>query len=166
MFRKMRRTGQQLPREEALKILKNGKTGVLAVLGDKGYPYAVPLNYALVGDYIYFHCARDGHKTDALSKNSKVSFCVVEKDTVIPKIFSTDYRSAIAFGQARIVEEDAVKRGALLALVEKYGPAYREEGVREIETEWGRVTIVEIRIEHLTGKEAGKRVKSFCKQEG
>ena len=163
MFRKMRRAGQQLPREEAFEILKNGKTGVLAVLGDEGYPYAVPLNYALVGDC---NCARDGHKTDALGRNSKVSFCVVEKDTVIPQIFSTDYRSAVVFGQARIVEEDAVKRGALLALVEKYGPAYREDGAKEIEAEWGRVTIVEIRIEHLTGKEAGKRVKSFCKQEG
>ncbi len=166
MFRKMRRAGQQLPREEAFEILKNGKTGVLAVLGDEGYPYAVPLNYALVGDCIYFHCARDGHKTDALGRNSKVSFCVVEKDTVIPQIFSTDYRSAVVFGQAQIVEEDAVKRGALLALVEKYGPAYREDGAKEIEAEWSRVTIVEIRIEHLTGKEAGKRVKSFCKQEG
>lgn len=87
MFRKMRRAGQQLPREEAFEILKNGKTGVLAVLGDEGTLYAVPLNYALVGDCIYFHCARDGHKTDALGRNSKVSFCVVEKDTVIPKSF-------------------------------------------------------------------------------
>jgi nitroimidazol reductase NimA-like FMN-containing flavoprotein (pyridoxamine 5'-phosphate oxidase superfamily) len=166
MFRAMRRSGQQLPWEEALEILKNGETGVLAVLGDEGYPYAVPLNYALVEDCLYFHCARDGHKTDAVRKNAKVSFCVVEKDTVVPPIFATDYRSAIVFGRARMVEEDALKRKALLALVEKYGPAHREEGVREMETEWDRVTIVEIRIEHLTGKEASKRVKSFCKQEG
>ena len=45
MFRKMRREKQQLGREETLEILKNGKTAVLALSGDDGYPYAVPVNY-------------------------------------------------------------------------------------------------------------------------
>jgi nitroimidazol reductase NimA-like FMN-containing flavoprotein (pyridoxamine 5'-phosphate oxidase superfamily) len=35
MFREMRRKNQQLSDDEAAKILENGKTGVLAVLGDK-----------------------------------------------------------------------------------------------------------------------------------
>ena len=48
MFRKMRRFRQQLPDEEAIKILENGKTGVLAVNGDDGYPYTVPINYLLI----------------------------------------------------------------------------------------------------------------------
>ena len=164
MFRKMRRNAQELPREEALAVLENGSTGILAVLGDGGYPYTVPLNYALMGGNIYFHCAPEGHKLDAIKKNGKVSFCVVGKDEVIAPIFSTDYRSAIAFGRARVVTEDGLKREALVGLAEKYGPDYMEAGREEIKSTWDRVVIVEIKVEHLTGKEAGKRVKSFMEQ--
>ena len=45
MFRKMRRFKQQLSNDEALEILRNCKSGVLAVSGDGGYPYTVPLNF-------------------------------------------------------------------------------------------------------------------------
>ena len=44
MFREMRLTKQQLPDEEALAILEKGGTGTLALLGDEGYPYSVPIN--------------------------------------------------------------------------------------------------------------------------
>ena len=50
MFRKMRRFKQQLSNDEALKILKNCKSGVLAVSGDDGYPYTVPLNFVYKDD--------------------------------------------------------------------------------------------------------------------
>ena len=42
MFREMRRKKQQIPDNEAIAILENGKTGILAVNGDNGYPYTVP----------------------------------------------------------------------------------------------------------------------------
>lgn len=45
MFREMRRAKQQLSRVETESILKNGTSGVLALSGDEGYPYAVPLSY-------------------------------------------------------------------------------------------------------------------------
>lgn len=130
--------GAAAARKRRFGNLKNGKTGVLAVLGDEGYPYAVPLNYALVGDCIYFHCARDGHKTDALGRNSKVSFCVVEKDTVIPQIFSTDYRSAVVFGQAQIVEGRRCEARGASCPCGEVRPGYREDGAKEIEAEWSR----------------------------
>ena len=44
MFRELRRGRQALPEAESLAILERGSHGVLAVLGDGGYPYAVPLN--------------------------------------------------------------------------------------------------------------------------
>ena len=40
MFRKMRNSRRELPREEAKRILLEGKNGILAVAGDEGYPYA------------------------------------------------------------------------------------------------------------------------------
>ena len=43
MFREMRRKKQALSEEECIDILINEPRGVLAVLGDNEYPYAVPL---------------------------------------------------------------------------------------------------------------------------
>ena len=45
MFREMRRKRQLLPQEQALEILENGTSGVLALSGDGGYPYAGPMSY-------------------------------------------------------------------------------------------------------------------------
>ena len=83
MFRKMRRFNQQISLSESIEILEKGKTGVLAVLGDNGYPYTIPLNYVYSDNKIYFHCAKTGHKISALQNCDKVSFCVVDKDEVV-----------------------------------------------------------------------------------
>ena len=43
---------------------------MLAVNGDDGYPFAIPVNYFYdqEQDKIYFHGAKSGHKVDALKK--------------------------------------------------------------------------------------------------
>lgn len=84
MFREMRRKRQLLSQEDAQKILYQGTFGVLAVSGDDDYPYAVPLSYVYDGQKIYFHSAKSGHKLDSISKNPKVSFCVIDKDQIVP----------------------------------------------------------------------------------
>ena len=70
------------------------------------------------------------------------------------KTFTTYFRSAIIFGKARILTEDNEKKYALECLVEKYSPDYISEGQTEIEREWNRVCVAEIKIEHMTGKAA------------
>lgn len=72
MFRKMRRYRQQLSQEETISILKSGKTAVLGVLGDDGYPYTVPINYVYADGKIYFHGAKSGHKIDAIKRCGRV----------------------------------------------------------------------------------------------
>ena len=84
MFREMRRKRQQLSEEECEVILKRGTSGVLAVSGDDGYPYAVPLSYVYDGGRLFFHCAKSGHKMDAMLRCSKVSFCVIDQDPDCP----------------------------------------------------------------------------------
>ena len=44
MFRPMRRFRQQLSNEECEQILRDATSGVLALQGDDGYPYGVPIN--------------------------------------------------------------------------------------------------------------------------
>ena len=159
MFRSMRRKNQALSDEENIEVLKACSTGVLAVIGDDGYPYTVPLNYIFNNGKLYFHCARDGHKIDSIERDDKVSFCVIAKDKVIPKAFATNFRSVIVFGKARPLTDDNERRIALECLVEKYSPDYPAEGRREIDKDWNAVYVVEINIEHMTGKAALKSIR-------
>ncbi len=160
MFRGMRRKKQLLSQAETIDILKSCTSGVLAVTGDDGYPYAVPLSYVYTDGRLFFHLAREGHKVDALAKNDKVSFCVIEKDEVIQETVTTHFRSAIVFGRARFVVEDDVKRYALECLVEKYSPDFQEVGQQEITRSWKTVCVLEVIIEHMTGKAAIELVNS------
>jgi len=156
MFRPMRLQKQQLSAEETETILKTCTSGVLAVCGDDGYPYAVPLSYDYEDGRIYFHCATSGHKLDAIKKEDKVSFCVVAGDEVHPGELTTYYRSVIVFGRARILETDDEKRYALERLAEKYSSDFPAEGKAAIEREWKAVTSVVIEIDHSTGKAASE----------
>lgn len=152
MFRKMRRMKQQLSQEETVKILENGKTGILAVNGDDGYPYTVPLNYVYRDGKIYFHCAKEGHKFDAMMQSNKVSFCVIEKDDVVPEKLTTFFRSVVVFGVARLLEGDELVQAAYNLGMKYYE---KEELVhKEIERGLHSLACFEITNEHMTGKEA------------
>lgn len=154
MFRKMRRFQQALSAEECAAVIARGTSGVLAVSGDGGYPYAVPLSYVFHDAKIYFHCAKSGHKLDAVARDPKVSFCVTDRDQVVPQEYTTYFRSVIVFGTARVLEDAAEKRGALEALAAKYSPDHPQGRLREIDAQWGHVCMVELSILHMTGKEA------------
>lgn len=154
MFREMRRKKQLLSKQATEEILRNGQSGVLGVTGDDDFPYVVPLSYVYENGKIYFHCAKTGYKLDGIQRNSKVSFCVIDKDQIVPDKFTTYFRSAIVFGNAQILTEDAVKQYAMELLVRKYSNDYQEDGTNEIKREWKALCVVEIMIEHMTGKEA------------
>ncbi len=154
MFREMRRKEQLLSQEETITILQNGSSGVLGVSGDNEYPYTVPISYVYRDGKLYFHGAPSGHKIDGIHRNNKVSFCVIDQDEVVQKAFTTHFRSAIVFGSARILTDDHERKMAMEALVEKYSPDYITEGQLAIEHGWEKVCLVEIAIEHMTGKAA------------
>lgn len=154
-FREMRRGAQALPETQAWEILQRGSFGVLAVAGDGGYPYAVPLNYACLDGKIYIHCALEGHKLDAIRRQPRVSFCVVDQDQVVPEEYANHYRSAIAFGQARILEAAGARTRALAALGRRYCAGGGEEAIfNEIREAFDRVAVIEIAVSKISGKEA------------
>lgn len=106
MFREMRRKKQMLSVDECIEILNKGTSGVLALLGDHDYPYAIPISYVYCNSKLYFHGAKSGHKIDAISKCSKASFCVIDQDNIIPEEYTTYFRSVIAFGNIHIMENE------------------------------------------------------------
>ncbi len=159
MFREMRRNKQQLSEVETVEILETCTSGVLAVMGDDGYPYAVPLSYTYQDGKLFFHSAISGHKIDSIKNHDKVSFCVIQEDKVIAESFTTHYRSAVVFGRARILEDRLEKQQAMESLVRKYSADFLSQGQVEIAKDWNQLLAVEIHIEHMTGKAAIELVK-------
>jgi uncharacterized protein len=160
MFRDMRRKKQQLSEAESLEILTGNTSGVLAVFGDDDYPYAVPISYVYHDGKIYFHMAKSGHKNDAIKRNNKISFCVIDQDKIVPQEVTTYFRSVIAFGKGRFVEDNETIINALTWLAEKYSPDYPEERQKAITGSADQACIMEMTIEHLTGKAAIEIIKS------
>jgi len=143
--------------EDCEEVLERASHGVLALLGDGDYPYAVPLSYARAGDALYFHSFIHGHKIDALTRHDKASFCVVDLDEVIPEEFTTHYRSVIAWGRVSLIEGDEDKRQALTVLADRYCRAgieadYEEKLKAEIDKSWPACLCFKLEIEHLSGK--------------
>lgn len=153
MFRKMQRSKQSLSHEDIENILEKNTNGILGVNGDNGYPYTVPLSFIYFNKKIYFHCAQTGHKIDAIKKNPKVSFTIVDKDIVVSEKYTTYFRSIIVFGIAEIIEEETERIEAFRALAQKYsGNLPQTEREREVQN--CKATIVGVEIEHISGKQA------------
>ena len=158
-FRAMRRKRQQLPDAESIEILQKATSGTLALLGDGGYPYAVPISYVYADGTLFFHSALSGHKVDAIRKCDKASFCVIDKDDIQPEKYTTLFRSVIAFGRVHIVEDETEKLQIARLLGNRYNPNQDEALQKEIESGLSRMLAIRFDIEHLTGKEAIELVK-------
>ena len=150
----MRRNRQQLSKEECERILGQCTSGVLALAGDGGYPYAVPLSYVYADGTIFFHSAMQGHKVDAIKRDSRCSFCVIEQDEIRPAEFTTYFRSVIAFGRICILEDTDEKLQALRLLGRRFSPNDEPGLQREIDQSLDHVLLLRLDIDHLSGKQA------------
>lgn len=157
-----------LSQEENIEILRTGASGVLAVHGDDDYPYTIPLNYVYRDNKLYFHCAKTGHKLDAIQRQPKVSFCVISEDKIVPEEYTTYFRSVIVFGKAHILTDESEIKSAINALAIKYSPNDTEENRQQvIARERKLLCMLVLEIEHMTGKEAMElvRVKPCTQQQ-
>src|SRR5574344_87620 len=164
MFREMRRKKQQLSDKECVDMLREKTSGVLSVIGDEGYPYGVPISYVCQEGKIYFHSARSGHKIDAICRHDKASFTVIGQDKIVSEKFTTYFRSVIAFGRVRIIEDDAEKLKIIGLIADKYSPgADKESRQKEIAHGFDHAHVLEFTIEHMTGKKAIELKRSNTK---
>lgn len=154
MFRPMRRAAQALPANEAEAILARASCGVLALSGDDGYPYALPISYVYADGTLYFHSAITGHKIDAAARCDRASFCVIDQDIVVPELLTTKYRSVIVFGRIRVLDDPAEVSAALQLLAAKYAPDLPAAQTQaEIADSMPAVAVLALTVEHLSGKE-------------
>lgn len=156
MFRKMRRFGQLLDDDEVKGVLTRARRGVLSVLGDGGYPYGIPLNYVYDptrGEHgtIFFHCALEGHKLDAMRDHDKVCFTAYEECAPVEGQWWFHVRSVVCFCHARVIEDGQLRREAMVALAKKYFPPEIDIDA-DIAKSGHRIHMIELAIDHVTGK--------------
>lgn len=150
-FRPLRRFKQAATPQECEELLTSAERGILAVHGENGYPYGLPVNYLYLDGKIYFHCAKAGHKLDAVRSNDKVCFTVLSEPVKNPGEWWNCFTSVICFGRISEVSEEQEKDRLLRLIGAKYFP----EGY-DIESDMaknaGNALILEIQIDHLSGK--------------
>ena len=151
MFRDLSRKKQKLSPVECKEILTQEVRGVLAVNGDDGYPYALPINFYFdeENNQIYFHSGRVGHKLDAIASSDKVSFCVYDKGYHKDGHWSLNIRSVIVFGRIHPVEDWSDE------LMVNFCKRFTNDADyihSEIEKFKDHTTVLCLEIEHMTGK--------------
>lgn len=158
MFREIRKKKNQMSIESSKKLLHCAKRGVLAVNGDDGYPYAIPVNYLYdeENQKIYFHGSRVGHKADAIKLCGKVCFTVFGNETIKKEAWAPFWQSVVIFGRCHAIVNQSMKMETLKRFAMKFYPS--ESMVDdEISIDGKAVQMYEIEIEHLSGKEIQER---------
>jgi nitroimidazol reductase NimA-like FMN-containing flavoprotein (pyridoxamine 5'-phosphate oxidase superfamily) len=149
----MRRFKQQLKESDCIAVLKTEKRGVLSMLGEDGYPYGIPMNhwYCPEDGKLYFHGAKSGHKIDAITKCSKVSYCVYDAGYRREGEWALNVRSVVVFGRIGFVADEKKAREIGENLLRKFtdDEAYIRN---EIENALPRAQCLELTIDHMTGK--------------
>lgn len=159
MFRPVRKKANEIGVGEAKKLLHEARRGVLAVNGDDGYPYAVPINYLYDEETqeIIFHGSKVGHKVDALKRSDKVCFTVYGNETVeTDEAWAPFLESAVVFGRCHLVEDS----GETLRLCKKFAMKYypTEKMVDdEVAASGKAVRMFRLQIEHISGKKVQER---------
>jgi uncharacterized protein len=147
----MRRKDRELTQHEAMAIIQKAEYGILSIASLEGEPYGVPLNYCVMNDLIYFHCANEGRKLDILSNNNSVSFCTIGTTEILPEEFGTKYESTIVSGKA-VEVTGSEKQSALESFFKKYSPQFFNEGIKYIKENISKVRVYKIIINSITGK--------------
>jgi uncharacterized protein len=137
-------------------LLAGAHVGRLGTIGRDGYPMIKPLNFVHHRGGIYFHCAPEGEKIEAILRDGRVCFEVdlpiaYVKSTGIPCKADYLYRSVIIRGRAHVVADREERVSALRALMQKYQPGGGYGGFPE--DKLVLTAVVRIDIVEMTGKQ-------------
>lgn len=158
MFRKIRNVKNQISIEDSQKILEKSPRGVLALNGDEGYPYGLPMNfyYDKELNQIYFHGTKTGYKIDCIGKSPKASFTAIMEEGVSEDGWSMNAASVIAYGLVEEIEDEEFAKNALVKLASKYYPN-RELVDRGIEMGFKNTKMLVFHISYMSGKKVNER---------
>ena len=164
-LKKMRKKSRAMDSEWALEIMHKAPYITVSFIDEDGKPYGLPLSLASDDDVNwYFHGALEGKKLEAIKTHPEVCLSAVTRcaPTVGPKdgSFTLQFKSAIAFGKAEIVTEDAEKIHGLRLISERFLPQHMDAFDQSIARSLSRTAVVRIT---LTEPPTGKR-KQYDKE--
>lgn len=159
----MFRAKRQMSSEEARRFLSEQKIANIGTVDANGWPYVVPLAFVYEDspqerDVLWFHTGwHHGHLFHNLQQNPRLCLEVsgIGRLTPVTDGFACDssllYSSAIVFGTAEVVEDEARKTWFFDRMVAKYGdPSLAfKPGYPML----NRIILVRMAIEIITGKE-------------
>lgn len=148
----MRRKDREKDADFALEIIETCEYATLATVNPDGTPYCIPVSPVLMEGFIYFHCAMEGKKLDNIKNNPKVCVSAVRHTKLVPEKFTTEFESAVASGECRLIWYDDEKIRVLRAICEKYASSNLKNFENAIESSLKRTVIGKISIEQITGK--------------
>ncbi len=153
----MHRKDRELARDEAMRLLKRAKYGTLCLGADEaGYPYAVPINCAVVGDALVFHGAPVGTKTDVCARDDHASFVAVLSYEGVESRFSANYESVIAKGRIATVTDDDERLRLLRAFTAQVFDVTEASIDARVRAALGHTAILRMSVDELTGKRSPK----------
>lgn len=158
MFRKIRKVKNELSPDATKEVLKKAPRGVLALHGDDGYPYGLPLNYVYdkENQALYFHGTKTGYKIDCIDKDPKACFTAILEEGVSEDGWSTNVSSVIAYGLVEEIEDLDFARNAMIKLAGKYYP--NKELIDEnMEASFKNTKMLAFHITYMTGKRVNER---------
>jgi nitroimidazol reductase NimA-like FMN-containing flavoprotein (pyridoxamine 5'-phosphate oxidase superfamily) len=141
-----------MPREFALEVVDKCLFASLATVSDDGSPYSVTLSPVREGDWLYFHCAHEGHKIDNLRHEKRVCLSFVAHAEAIQEKNTINYESAVVFGTAEEVLDSEEKIHALRLVCERYAPRNMLNFDDEIRKGLEHTAVWKIHIEGISGK--------------
>ncbi len=154
----VRRKDKLMSEEHIHEMIATAYSGRFATVDADGWPYIVPLLYVWMNSEIWTHNTQArGHLRRNVEQVSKACFEIDEPGEVFPYgRFECDtsvaYRSVVAFGHIRIVEDTDQKTAFFDALMQKYA----DEDIGRPKGFYPRldqVTVYAMTVDRMTGKE-------------
>jgi nitroimidazol reductase NimA-like FMN-containing flavoprotein (pyridoxamine 5'-phosphate oxidase superfamily) len=121
-----------------------------------GQPFVIPMIYGRDGDVLYLHGARKARITKLLSSGAKVCVNVTLLDGIVAarSAFhsSMSYRSAVIFGNGRLIEDAAENLHALEVITEHAISGRWQEVRAPLDKEIAMTGVIAVEIESASAK--------------
>jgi nitroimidazol reductase NimA-like FMN-containing flavoprotein (pyridoxamine 5'-phosphate oxidase superfamily) len=146
--------------------------GIMAHVGYviEGQPFVTPTAYWREGRKLYWHGAAASRMLNTVAEGAPVCVTVSFLDGFVVGrsgiTHSLNYRSVMAFGRARLVDDLAVKRAAMDAFIDRLYAGRPVKLRPTTDEELMRIAVVEMEIEEASAKVKAAGVTEVAADEG
>jgi len=142
-------------REEVYSILDAGLVCQVGVVLD-GRPLVIPMAYGRLGDRLFLHGGSTSRLMKSMADGMEVCITVTMVDGIVLARSnfhsSLNYRSVVAFGRTRLLQDDDEKSEALMAVVDQLVSGRAAETRESTAKELGATYVIEVTIAEATAK--------------